>query len=121
VGDSPIVGAGLYVDNAIGSAGSIGWGEANMENLSSFAAVELMRTGKSPTEAGLEILQRVVDHVHPAQSDEQGRPQFNIRLFLLGKNGTHAGVCLWGPQNLAITDPDGSRLESCQALFTRDA
>ena len=120
VGDSPIVGAGLYVDNAIGSSGSIGWGEANMENLSSFAAVELMRSGNSPAEAGMEILQRVASHVHPAQADEQGRPKFNIRLFMLAKDGSHAGVCLWGPQEMAITDEAGTRLEPCQALFSRD-
>jgi N4-(beta-N-acetylglucosaminyl)-L-asparaginase len=56
VGDSPIIGAGIYVDNAVGSCGSTGRGEANLANCSSAAAVELMRAGMSPREAGLELL-----------------------------------------------------------------
>ena len=69
VGDSPILGAGLYVDKAIGSCGSIGWGEANLQNLSSFAAVELMRGGMPPQQAGLEILRRVAAHAAPNRRD----------------------------------------------------
>src|SRR5262249_38354269 len=61
-GDSCILGAGLYVDNAIGSCGATGRGEATLKNLTSFAAVELMRSGKSPIEAGLEALRRVAEH-----------------------------------------------------------
>ena len=117
VGDSPIVGAGLYVDNAIGSCGSIGWGEANLENLSSFATVELLRSGIKPVEAGLAILRRMAEHAHPYQRDADGRPTFNVRLFLLTKEGQHAGVTLWGPQQIAVTDEQGSRLEACVPLF----
>jgi N4-(beta-N-acetylglucosaminyl)-L-asparaginase len=117
VGDSPIVGAGLYVDNAIGSCGSIGWGEANLENLSSFAAVELLRSGMQPVEAGLAILRRMAEHAHPYQLDAAGRPTFNVRLFLLTKDGQHAGVTLWGPQQIAVTDEKGTRLEACVPLF----
>jgi N4-(beta-N-acetylglucosaminyl)-L-asparaginase len=119
VGDSPIVGAGLYVDNAIGSCGSIGWGEANLENLSSFAAVELLRSGMPPVEAGLAILRRMAPHAHAYQRDAEGRPTFNVRLFLLAKDGQHAGVTLWGPQQMAVTDEQGSRLEACVPLFER--
>lgn len=117
VGDSPIVGAGLYVDNAVGSCGSIGWGEANLENLSSFAAVELLRSGMKPVEAGLAILRRMAEHAHPYQRDAQGRPTFNVRLFLLTKSGEHAGVTLWGPQQMAVTDEKGTRLEDCVPLY----
>jgi N4-(beta-N-acetylglucosaminyl)-L-asparaginase len=120
VGDSPIVGAGLYVDNALGTCGSIGWGEANMENLSSFAAVELLRGGATPHEAGMKILGRLVDHAPRYQLDAEGRPKFNVRLFLLAKDGKHAGVALWGPQQIAVTDAEGSRLEPCAALFQRE-
>ena len=117
VGDSPIVGAGLYVDNAVGSCGSIGWGEANLENLSRFAAVELMRGGQSPVEAGLAILRRMAEHAHPYQRDEAGKPTFNVRLYLLTKAGAHAGVTLWGPQQMAVTDAQGARLEDCVPLL----
>ena len=57
VGDSPILGAGLYVDDAVGAAGSTGRGEANLYNLASFLIVEEMRRGMHPKDAGMEALQ----------------------------------------------------------------
>jgi N4-(beta-N-acetylglucosaminyl)-L-asparaginase len=119
VGDSPILGAGLYVDNDVGSCGSIGHGEANLENLTSFAAVELMRGGRSPLDAGLAMLKRIAEKTRPDQKDEQGQPKFNLWLYLLGKDGTHAGVTMWGPKQFAIADARGARLEACVALLTR--
>ena len=120
VGDSPILGAGLYVDNAIGSCGSIGHGEANLENLSSFAAVEQMRNGKTLREAGLEILKRIVERTRPEQRDPQGRPKFNLWLFLLAKSGECLGVTMWGPKTYAVADEQGVRLEACVPLFERE-
>ncbi|MCH7728526.1 MAG: N(4)-(beta-N-acetylglucosaminyl)-L-asparaginase [Planctomycetes bacterium] len=116
VGDSPILGAGLYVDSDAGSCGSIGQGEVNLENLTSYAAVELMRCGASPLDAGLEILQRVAKKAHPEQCDDAGRPKYNLQLFLLAKSGEHAGVSLWPGKQLAVADQDGVRLESCTPL-----
>lgn len=119
VGDSPIVGAGLFVDNEIGSCGSTGRGEANLQNLSSFAAVELMRAGKPPKEAGLEVLKRIVRHSEPRLLDAEGRPKFDLKLYLLGKDGQHAGVSIWGPAQFAIADASGARHETCESLYTR--
>lgn len=119
VGDSPIVGAGLFVDNEIGSCGSTGRGEANLENLSSAMAVELMRGGASPLEAGMEILRRIARHAQPRLLDADGRPTFDIKFYLLAKNGAHAGVSMWGPANFAVTDETGTRHEACQSLFSR--
>lgn len=119
VGDSPLLGAGLYVDNEIGSCGSLGWGEANMQNLSSFAAVELMRGGLSPEEAGLAILRRLAEHTAPRRRDAAGRPNFNLWLYLLARDGRHAGVTLWGPKHFTVADEQGTRLEPCAALFER--
>ena len=118
VGDSCILGAGLYVDNAIGSCGATGRGEATLKNLTSFAAVELMRGGRSPVEAGLEALRRVIAHTtEPWLLDEQGRPNFNLKLYVLAKDGTHAGVSLRGPGQFAVTDHRGTRLEDCTVLL----
>ena len=58
VGDSPILGAGLYVDGEVGAAGSTGRGEANLYNLSSFLIVEAMRRGAHPKDAGMEALRK---------------------------------------------------------------
>ena len=54
VGDSPIIGAGLYVDNDVGAAGSTGFGEANILNLGSFQVVQFMAQGMSPEQACLK-------------------------------------------------------------------
>ena len=120
VGDSPIIGAGLYVDNQIGSCGSTGRGEANLQNQCCFAAVELMRQGKSPQEAGLEVLRRVAAHTsEPQLKDTKGRPNFNLKFYLLAKDGRHAGASMYGPTKFAVTDAQGTRLEACKHLYER--
>lgn len=120
VGDSAVIGAGLYVDNAVGSCGSTGRGEANLRNLSSYLAVELMRQGASPEQAGLEALRRVVLQTRePHLLRPDGRPNFGLKLYLLAKNGTRAGVSLWGPAEYAVCDAAGERLEPCRAIFDR--
>jgi N4-(beta-N-acetylglucosaminyl)-L-asparaginase len=117
VGDSPILGAGLFADNDAGTCGSLGHGEANLENLSSFAAVERMRSGCSPEEVGLEILRRIAARTHRGHQDSQGRPRFNLWLYLLAPDGRHAGVTMWGPKQYALADERGARLEACVALY----
>ena len=120
VGDSPILGAGLYVDNEVGSCGSTGRGEANLRNLCCFAAVEIMRGGMSPEDAGLEVLRRVVKTCQPRLRDEQGRPRFGLSFYLLAKDSTHAGVTMWGPHRFAVTDDQGTRHEECAFLYERE-
>lgn len=117
VGDSPIIGAGLYCDNEIGSCGSTGRGEANLQNQCSFAAVELMRKGMEPAEAGLEVLRRVAKHSMPRLKNEQGEPNFGLQFYLIRKDGKHAGVTMRGRGKFAITDKDGSRKEDLVSLF----
>ena len=119
IGDSPILGAGLYVDNQYGACGSVGHGEANLENLSSFLAVELMRQGAAPEEAGLQVLRRVAEHADDAICDDQGRPKLHLQLFLLHKDGRYCGVTMWGPKRLAVSDADGTRWEDSIALYER--
>ena len=117
VGDSPIVGAGLYVDNAVGSCGSIGHGEATMQNCTSFLAVELMRNGMSPREAGLAALERLAEKSSGSYRDESGNPDFDVQLYLLSRDGEHAGVALRGHKQIAVTDEAGTRLEDCVTLY----
>ena len=122
VGDSPIIGAGLYVDNEVGSCGSTGRGEANLQNLASFLAVELMRGGMSPKEAGLATCRRIAEHTKRRDLlDDEGRPIFDLKFYLLDKQGRHAGVSLWGPAKFAVTDEQGTRLEDCAFLYKRPA
>jgi N4-(beta-N-acetylglucosaminyl)-L-asparaginase len=118
VGDSSIIGAGLYVDNEFGSCGATGRGEATLKNLTSFAAIEFLRSGMTPVDAGLEALRRVAQHTtEPWLLDGQGRPIFNLKLYVLARDGTYAGVSLRGPGHFAVTDERGTRLEECVPLF----
>ncbi len=120
VGDSPIIGAGLYVDNEIGSCGSTGRGEANLQNLCSYAAVELMRSGMDPVDAGMEVLKRVAKKTSESHLlNEDGTPNFGLKFYIIGKDGRHAGVSMWGPSNFAITDKNGTRHEDCAYLYER--
>ena len=121
VGDSAVIGAGLYVDNAIGSCGSTGRGEANLRNLSSFLAVEQLRQGATPEAAGMEALRRIIAQTRePHLLRPDGRPNFGLKLYVLAKDGHHAGLSLWGPAEYAVTDSRGTRLEPCQAVFSRE-
>jgi len=96
-GDSPILGAGLYVDNDVGAAGSTGRGEANLYNLSSFLAVEHMRAGMSPLDAGMATLERIrASTVEARLLNDHGLPAFDVRFFLLNTRGETAGVAMYG-------------------------
>jgi N4-(beta-N-acetylglucosaminyl)-L-asparaginase len=111
-GDSPIIGAGLYVDNDVGAAGSTGRGEANLYNLTSFLIVESMRRGVSPKDAGLEGLRRIKSNtVEPRLRNRRGEPAFNIRFFILNARGEHAGVAMYasGETVYAVCDENGAR------------
>ena len=111
VGDSPILGAGLYVDNDVGAAGSTGRGEANLFNLSSFLIVESMRRGMSPRDAGMEALKRIKSNtVERRLLNSKGNPNFNIRFFVLNKRGETAGVAMYhaGETKYAICNENGA-------------
>ncbi len=123
VGDSPIIGAGLYVDNEVGAAGSTGRGEANLENLSSFLIVERMRMGDSPEEACLYACQRIADHTKLMRlQDERGRPNFNVKFYALNKAGDVGGAELRGGKGkMAVADSQGSRLIDLAYLYKNDS
>jgi N4-(beta-N-acetylglucosaminyl)-L-asparaginase len=96
VGDSPILGAGLYVDGAVGAAGSTGRGEANLYGLSSFLIVEELRRGQHPKDAGLEALRRVrANTVEKRLRKPNGDPNFNLTFYVVNARGEHAGVALY--------------------------
>jgi isoaspartyl peptidase/L-asparaginase-like protein (Ntn-hydrolase superfamily) len=80
VGDSPIIGAGLYVDNTIGAAGATGRGEEVIKAAGSFLVVELMRQGYSPQDACKKALERTIRQYN-------GNPEFQIAYIALRKDG----------------------------------
>lgn len=118
VGDSPILGAGLWLDNEVGSAGSTGRGEANLLNLSSHTIVESLRRGTSPKDAALEACKRVAATNHnPRLRDPKGRPNFDVKFYCVTKDGRFAGASLWAGARLAVHDGDAARLVECAALY----
>jgi N4-(beta-N-acetylglucosaminyl)-L-asparaginase len=128
VGDSAIVGAGLYCDQEVGSAGSTGRGEANILVNGGFAIVELMRQGATPLEAGLEVLKRVTretqrqSRYQPELVDKDGLPAFGLKYYVLGLDGTFAGVSLRGDGDYAVSDPEhGPRLEKLIPLHPKQS
>lgn len=117
VGDSPILGAGLYVDNAVGACGSTGRGEANLLNLSSFLVVEFMRGGATPEEACHRVLQRVAEHTEKRLRDRDGRPVYGLNLYALRKDGLFGGASLRGPGKMAVHEGTDARLVETPELF----
>ncbi len=119
-GDSPILGAGQYVDNDVGAAGSTGRGEANLYNLSCFMIVEFMRQGMSPKDAGIAVLERVRGNtVESRLLNSRGLPAFDLRFFILNKAGDYAGVAMYGAAEsaLAVCDENGAREEPLEGLL----
>ncbi|HEX8338475.1 MAG TPA: N(4)-(beta-N-acetylglucosaminyl)-L-asparaginase [Pyrinomonadaceae bacterium] len=120
VGDSPILGAGLYVDGAVGAAGSTGRGEANLYNLCSFLIVEEMRRGKSPKDAGMEALRRIrANTVERRLLNKEGNPAFGINFYVLNARGEHAGVTMYEGARYAVCTDAGPQTLNCEPLLPR--
>jgi N4-(beta-N-acetylglucosaminyl)-L-asparaginase len=125
VGDSPIIGAGLYVDQEVGAAGSTGRGEENIRVAGGHTIVENMRHGMSPKEACLDALKRVARNFN---NDMSKLAQFDLNFYALRKDGAYAGAALWSgrirggrlvPSRFSVNDGGESRHEPCFFLFER--
>jgi len=123
VGDSPIIGAGLYVDNEYGAAGSTGRGEANLESLCSFLIVERIRLGDSPEQACLHVCERIAEHTKLARlQDDQGRPNFNVRFYAVNKAGEIGGAEVRDTGGeMSACDANGVRRVRLAYLFPRSS
>jgi N4-(beta-N-acetylglucosaminyl)-L-asparaginase len=119
VGDTPIIGAGLYVDNDVGGAGATGHGEESIKVCASFLAVEKMREGLSPGEACTYVCRRVADRHY-------GNPMFNLKVIAVAKDGEVGCCSLRGTHDqggrlvglgVSIHDDDGYRLVPGEAVL----
>ena len=121
LGDSPILGAGLYVDGEVGAAGSTGRGEANLFGLCSYLVVEEMRRGKHPKDAGLEACRRIqANTIEPRLLNKRGLPNFNVNFYVINRRGDYAGVALYSPGKggqFAVCDDKGPRVERIEPLL----
>lgn len=118
VGDSPIIGAGMYVDNEVGSAGATGRGEAVIQSCGAFLAVRFMEQGMTPTEACLAVLRHIDSRTkRPDLRDAQGRPGFNVVMYALRKDGAYGGAMMRRGGWFAVRDTTGAaRRVACAVL-----
>jgi len=120
-GDSPILGAGLYVDGDYGAAGSTGRGEANLFGLCSFVVVEELRRGKHPKDAGMEALRRIQNNtIEKRLLNSRGLPNFNVKFYVINKAGEYAGVALYShndEEQFAVCTEHGAELAKIDPLL----
>lgn len=121
VGDSPIIGAGLYVDNSIGAAGSTGRGEANILNCGSFQVVNFMSQGFSPEESCLKALEKIsqTTKLQPYLLNQEGLPKFGLNFYAINKKGEYGSACMWSGGRYAAHDGKENKLMECAYLFKR--
>lgn len=107
VGDSPIIGAGLYVDNEIGAATATGHGEEVIRIAGSHLVVELMRQGKSPQNACEEAVSRIVKLT---KLRNKNLKDIQVGFIALNKKGEYGAYCMQGGFNFAVNDASGNQL-----------
>ncbi|WP_313807576.1 N(4)-(beta-N-acetylglucosaminyl)-L-asparaginase [Flavobacterium sp.] len=107
VGDSPIIGAGLYVDNEIGAATATGHGEEVIRIAGCHLVVELMRQGKSPQKACEEAVMRIVKLT---KNRNKNLKDIQVGFIALNKKGEHGAYCVQGGFNYAKHDESGNTL-----------
>ncbi len=107
VGDSPIIGAGLYVDNEIGAATATGHGEEVIRIAGCHLVVELMRQGKSPKAACKAAVMRMVNLATKRKSNLK---ELQVGFIAINKKGQHGAYCLQSGFSYAINDGKGNRL-----------
>ena len=125
VGDSPILGAGLYVDGNHGAAGSTGRGEANLFNLCSYLIVEEMRNGAHPLDAGMTALRRIKENtIEKRLLNARGLPNFDVIFYIIDKLGRYTGVSLYAESDrdtsfqYAVCTENGSELKDVEPLLS---
>jgi N4-(beta-N-acetylglucosaminyl)-L-asparaginase len=119
LGDSPIIGAGCYTDQDVGSAGATGSGEENIKVAGAHTIVENMRKGMSPLDAGMDALKRIARNYN---NDKDRLKYTDMTYYVLRKDGAYAGVSLWTgyesgkPHTIAVHDGTRRR-EKTVSLF----
>jgi N4-(beta-N-acetylglucosaminyl)-L-asparaginase len=107
VGDSPIIGAGLFVDNEVGAACATGVGEAVIRTAGSAIVVELMRQGKSPQEACEEAVNRII-------AKHKDVANLQVGFIALDKNGAYGCHSVYAGFNIALRDNNNETMVDAQ-------
>lgn len=114
IGDSPIIGAGLYVDNEVGAATATGHGEEVIRTVGSHLVVELMRQGRTPQQACEEAVQRIVRFT---ENRKKSLEDIQVGFIALNKQGEYGAFCIHGGFNYAKYDHKGNELFSAHSYL----
>jgi N4-(beta-N-acetylglucosaminyl)-L-asparaginase len=118
VGDSPLLGCGVYVENEVGACGSTGRGEANILENGSRVVVENMKRGMSPEAACVDVLKRICARtVDKRLLRSPGVPDFQLQFYALNKAGQHGAACIHPGSRYAVNDGSGAKLMDCTAVL----
>ena len=120
VGDSPLIGAGLFVDNEIGAAGSTGRGEAVIKICGAHTVVEAMRQGMAPKDACLHALKRIVSTTTERRLLRGNRrPDFDVKFYAVAKDGQYGAASIWSGAQFAVFAGNATKKEDCAYLYER--
>jgi N4-(beta-N-acetylglucosaminyl)-L-asparaginase len=121
VGDSPIIGAGLYVDNEVGAAGSTGRGEANIITSGSRTVVCFMEQGLSPEAACLKTLEYIArkNKLTPRLCNPDGTPNFDLDFYAINKKGEYGGASMFNESKFSVHDGMENKLADSAYLFKK--
>jgi N4-(beta-N-acetylglucosaminyl)-L-asparaginase len=112
VGDSPLVGCGLYVDNEVGAAGSTGVGEECIKAVGAHTVVEYMRQGLHPREAAYETVKRII-------AKHGTGITWNVNFYAVNKAGEHGGAAIQSGSRYAVHDGTRARLVDSETVIER--
>src|SRR5690554_2615401 len=114
VGDSPIIGAALFVDNEVGAATATGHGEEVIRTVGTHLVVELMRQGKKPEQACREAVERIVEI-----TKKRGKNLRDIQVgfIAINKNGEYGAYCIQDGFSFAVYDEKGNRMQKSDFVF----
>ncbi|MEM0983645.1 MAG: N(4)-(beta-N-acetylglucosaminyl)-L-asparaginase [Planctomycetota bacterium] len=121
VGDSPIIGAGNYTDNEVGSAGCTGRGESVIQSCGAFSVVREMENGATPTEACLNVLKKVSDRSIKQKRlrDASGKPNFGLTIYAMRKDGAYGSATMHEGATFTAADSSGSHRLKSAFLYSR--
>lgn len=120
VGDSPIVGAGVYTDDAAGSAGCTGRGESSLHNCAAYEVVRLMEGGASPEQAALQTLARMAARTRERRLlSGHGRPNFNVTIYAIRKDGATGCASMHEGYEYVVQEGETTRVLPAAFLFPK--
>ncbi len=118
VGDSPIVGAGLFVDNAVGAAGATGVGEEVIHSCAAFQIVQHLSAGDDPTAACLKTLRWIASHTRrDSRLNQRGEPNFEEVFYALRRDGAFGAAAFRPGETFTVHDGERARKLACAALY----